>query len=57
MTELLTLMHIRDMHLNDRTLQAANAVLQGDARMGLGTSIEYNAVVAAKKARFLHLID
>ena len=55
-TELLALVDIRDMYLDDRALQRADAVVQGYAGMGVGTGVEHDAVALAK-ARLLHLVD
>ena len=56
-TELLTLMHVGDVHLDDRTLQRTDAVVQGHAGVGVGSGIQYNTVVAPKESRLLHLVD
>ena len=45
MTELFALVHVGDVHLNRGTLQRADAVLKGYARVGIGTRIEHYAVV------------
>ena len=55
MTELLTLVYIRDVNLYARTLQAADAILQGDAGMGISTGVEHHAIVG--EAHFLQLVD
>ena len=55
MAKLLSLMHIRDVHLDDRTFQRTDAVVQGNAGMGIGTCIQHDAVI--REAHFLHLID
>ena len=56
MTECLALVDIGDMNFDDRTLQRADAVVQGHAGMGVGTCIEHDAVTAAE-AYLLHLVD
>ena len=55
MAELLTLVYIRDVNLYARTLQAADAILQGNAGMGVGTGVEHHAIVG--EAHFLQLVD
>ena len=45
MTELFALVHVGDVHLNRGTLQRADAVLQGYARVGIGTGVEHYAVI------------
>ena len=57
MTELLALVYVRDVYLDDGTLQTPDAVVQGHAGMGIGPCVEHDAVVAAKEARLLHLVD
>ena len=59
MAELLSRMYIRDMHLDDRRLQRADAVVQGDARMRVGPGIQHDAVVDGRtqEPRFLQLVD
>ena len=55
MAELLTLVYIRDVNFYARTLQAADAILQGNAGMGVGTGVEHHAIVG--EAHFLQLVD
>ena len=55
MTELLTFVNIGDMYLYHRTFHAADAILQGNAGMCVGTSVEYHAVI--RKTYFLQLVD
>ncbi len=55
MTELLTLVDIRDMHLDCGTFQRAYAVLKCDARMGVCPGIQYDAVIA--ESHLLQLVD
>ena len=55
MAELLALMHIRDMHLDDRTLERADAIVQGHTGVGIGTGIENDAV--ERETYLLHLVD
>lgn len=43
--ELLTLMDIGDMNLHTWALQAANAILQGNARVRIGSCIEDYTIV------------
>ena len=53
MAELLALVHIGDMHLYARAFHAADAILQGNAGVGVGTRIEHYAIVG--EAYFLQL--
>ena len=53
--EIFTCIHIADMHLNDRTFQRADAILQGYAGVGIGTGIQHDAVVT--ESHLLHLVD
>ena len=53
MAELLTLVYIRDVNLYARALQTADAILQGNAGMGVGTGVEHHAIVG--EAHFLQL--
>ena len=53
--ELLTLVNIGYVHLDYRRTERAYAVLQGDARVGVGTGVEHYA--AAREASLLHLVD
>ena len=46
MAEFLTLVHIRDVYLHHRRLNASDGILQGDAGMGVGTRIQHHTVVA-----------
>jgi len=55
MTELLALVYIGDMHLYARAFHAADAILQGNAGVGVGTRIEHYAIVG--EAYFLQLVD
>ena len=55
MAELLTLVDIRDVHLDSRALQRAYAVLKCDARMGVCPGIQYDAVIA--ESHFLQFVD
>ena len=55
MAELLAFVHVGNMNLHHRALQRANAVLQGDARMGVGTCVEHDAV--GLEAHLLQLVD
>ena len=57
MAELLALMHVRDVYLDDGALQTPDAVVQRHACMGVGPSVEHDAIVASKEARLLHLVD
>ena len=57
MSELFALVDIRDVHLDDGALETADAVVQGNTRVGVGSRIEHDAVVTASEARFLHLVD
>ena len=57
MTELLAAMNIRDMNLDDRALQRADAVVKRDTRVGIGTGIQHDAVVALIESHLLHLVD
>ena len=56
MAELLTLVYIRDVNLYARTLQAADAILQGDAGMGIAPRIDDDAVRPLKIGA-VHLIN
>ena len=42
--ELLTLVDIGDVNLYHRSLEGADAVLQGNARVGVGTGVEHYSV-------------
>ena len=53
--ELLTLVDVGDVDLDDRSFQRADAILQCDARVGVGTGVEHNSVVA--EAHFLQLVN
>ena len=53
--ELLTLMNVRDVHLNDWRLQRTDAVVQGNGGMRIGTGIQHDTVVS--EADLLHLVD
>ena len=53
--EFLAFVDIGDVHLDGGTLQGTDAVLQRHARMGIGTSIEHNAIES--EAHLLHLVD
>jgi len=55
MAELLTFVYVGDMYLYTRALEAADAVLQGDAGMGVGTSVEHHAIV--RETYLLQLVD
>ena len=55
MAELLALVHIGDMHLYARAFHAADAILQGNAGVGVGTRIEHYAIVG--EAYFLQFVD
>jgi len=55
MAELLALVYVGDMYLYHRALQTADAVLQGDAGVGVGSGVEHHAIVA--EAYFLKLVD
>ena len=55
MTELLALVHIRDVNLDHRCLERTDTVLQSYRGVGVGASIQHNAVVA--KANLLHLVN
>ena len=55
MAELLALVHIGDMYLYARAFHAADAILQGNAGVGVGTRIEHYAIVG--EAYFLQLVD
>ena len=57
MTERLALMHIGDMNFDDGALQRTDAVVERHTGVGIGTRIEYDAVVAIEEAHLLHLID
>jgi len=54
-TVFLTLVHITDMYLDDGTTERTDAVEERDARMGVSTGIEHDAVV--REAHLLHLVD
>ena len=53
--ELLALVDVRDVHLDDRTLQRAYAIVQGHGGMRVRPGIEHNAVEG--EAHLLHLVD
>ena len=55
--ELLALVNVRDVHLDHRTLQAPDAVVQRHARVGVRPCVQHDAVVASKETHFLHLVD
>lgn len=55
MAKLLALVNIGYMHLYRRAFQRADAVLQGNARMGIGTGIEHHAIIG--ESHLLQLID
>ena len=55
MAELLTGMDIADVHLDDRSVHGTDGILQGDGRVGIGTSIENDAVMV--KARNMNAVD
>ena len=55
MAELFALMHIRDMHLDDRSRYGTDAVMKCHTCVRIGTGIEHDAVVI--KSYLLHLID
>ena len=57
MAVLLALMHIADMHLHDGAMERADAVEQGDARVGVGTGVEHDARTVGGEAHLLHLVD
>ena len=48
-------MNIGDVYLHYRAFQAADAILQGNARVGVGTSVEHDSIVG--KTYFLQLVD
>ena len=54
-TELLTLVNVRDVYLDDWRLQRTDAVVQSYGSMGVGTCIQHNAIIG--EAYLLHLID
>jgi len=56
MAELLTLVDIGDVYFNDWALQRTDAVMQCNAGVRVGTSIEHDAVAVAE-AHLLHLVD
>ena len=47
-TELLALVDVGDVHLDDRALQRADAVVQGNARVGIGAGVQYNAIILSE---------
>ena len=55
MTELLALVYIRNMYLDDRTLQRTDAVVERHRGMGISSCIQHNAIIG--KAHLLHLVD
>jgi len=59
MAELLALVDIGYMDLYNRAAQRTDAVLQGDAGVGIGTCIEYDAVARwlLGEACLLHFVD
>ncbi len=57
MAVLLALMHIADMHLYDGAMERADAVEQGDARMGIGAGVEHDARTVGGETHLLHLVD
>ena len=55
MAELLALVYIRDMNLNDGTLQRTDTIVERHRSMGVGSCIQHDAIKG--KAHLLHLID
>ena len=55
MTELLALVYIRNMYLDDRTLQRTDAVVERHRGMGISSCIQHNAIIG--EAHLLHLVD
>ena len=55
MTELFSCVYITNMHFYYGATEAAYAVVEGDAGVGVGTGIEHNAV--GRKASAMNLID
>ena len=54
MTELLSCVYITNMHFDYGATEAAYAVVEGDAGVGVGTGIEHYAIVC--EAYFLHFV-
>lgn len=55
MAELLTFVHVGDVHLDNGAAQASDAVLKCYAGVGVCAGIEHDAVV--REANLLHLVD
>lgn len=54
MTELFSCVYITNMHFDYGATEAADAVVEGDTGVSVGTGIEYDAIVC--EAYFLHFV-
>jgi len=55
MAELLTLVYVGDMYFYYRTFHAAYAILQSNAGVGIGSSVEHDTIVG--EPHFLQFVD